>query len=53
MLFRCFVFYNAERKSKKMNEDLKETPVAVSDYSAAEKKNMTKELTTYISRSAV
>lgn len=44
---------NGERKSEKMNEDLKETLEAVAEYSAAEKKKLTKELTTYTAGSAV
>ncbi|MEE0874850.1 MAG: helix-turn-helix domain-containing protein [Ruminococcus sp.] len=44
---------NGERKSEKMNEDLKETLEAVAQYSAAEKKKLTKELTTYTAGSAV
>ena len=44
---------NGERKSEKMNEDIKETLDAVAQYSAAEKKKLTKELTTYTAGSAV
>lgn len=44
---------NGERKSEKMNEDLKETLEAVAQYSAAEKKKLTKELTTYTAGSVV
>ena len=45
--------FNGERKSEKMNEDIKETLDAVAEYSAAEKKKLTKELTTYTAGSAV
>ncbi len=44
---------NGERKSEKMNEDLKETLDAVAQYSAAEKEKIKKELNTYTAGSAV
>ncbi|MBQ8134612.1 MAG: helix-turn-helix domain-containing protein [Clostridia bacterium] len=44
---------NGERKSEKMNEDLKETLEAVAEYSAAEKKKMIKESVFMLGFSAV
>ena len=45
--------FNGERKSEKMNEDLKETLEAVAEYSAEEKNKLKKELTTYTAGSVV
>ena len=44
---------NGERKSEKMNEDLKETLMMVSEYSEEEKKKQTKQFFTYIIGSVV
>ncbi len=44
---------NGERKSEIMNKDLKETLEMVSEYTATEKKTITKELSIYIIGSAI
>ena len=44
---------NGERKSEKMNEDLKETLMMVSEYSEEEKKKLTKQCFTYTIGSVV
>ncbi len=44
---------NGERKSEKMNEDLKETLEAVAEYSADEKKKIAKDIYIFLIMSAV
>lgn len=44
---------NGERKSEKMDKDMKETLDMVSDYSATEKNKMVKDLLVYIGAIAI